>query len=146
MAPRFAGGCICGGVRYECAADPIAAGNCYCRDCQRASGGAYAAALLVPVSAVNITGEVKYYDVTGDSGGIVSRGFCLTCGARLFGKPAAEADIISIMVGSLDDPSWYRPQADIYTASAQPWDHMNPGLPKFAKLPQARKSMQGKGS
>jgi len=146
VAPRFAGGCICGGVRYECAADPIAAGNCYCRDCQRASGGAYAAALLVPVSAVNITGEVKYYDVTGDSGGIVSRGFCPTCGARLFGKPAAGVGIISIMVGSLDDPSWYRPQADIYTASAQPWDHMNPGLPKFAKLPQARKSMQGKGS
>jgi hypothetical protein len=103
--------------------------------CQRASGGAYAAALLVPASAVNITGEVKYYDVTGDSGGIVSRGFCPTCGARLFGKPAAGVGIISIMVGSLDDPSWYRPQADIYTASAQPWDHMNPGLPKFVKLP-----------
>ena len=22
MATRFTGGCICGGVRYECAADP----------------------------------------------------------------------------------------------------------------------------
>jgi hypothetical protein len=42
---------------------------------------------------------------------------------------------VSIMAGSLDDPSWYRPQADIYTASAQPWDHMNPDLPKFLKLP-----------
>jgi hypothetical protein len=41
---------------------------------------------------------------------------------------------VSIMAGSLDDPSWYRPQADIYTASAQPWDHMNPDLPKFLKL------------
>jgi hypothetical protein len=135
MTTRFTGGCICGGVRYECAADPIAMGNCHCRDCQRASGSAYAPALLVPASAVTITGEVKYYDVTGDSGGIVSRGFCPTCGTRLFGKPAAGAGIISIMVGSLDDPSWYRPQADIYTASAQPWDHMNPDLPKFVKLP-----------
>jgi hypothetical protein len=26
MATRFTGGCICGGVRYECAADLIAAG------------------------------------------------------------------------------------------------------------------------
>ncbi len=100
MATRLTGGCICGTVRYECAADPIAAGNCHCRDCQRASGSAYAAALLVPVSALNITGEVKYYDVTGDSGAIVSRGFCPTCGARLFGKPAAGAGIISIMAGS----------------------------------------------
>src|SRR5262245_41499194 len=97
-------------VRYECAADSIAAGNCHCRDCQRASGSAYAAALLVRASALSITGEVKYYDVTGDSGGIVQRGFCPTCGARLFGKPAAGNGTISIMVGSLDDPSWYWPK------------------------------------
>ena len=88
-----------------------------------------------PCDAVSITGEVKYYDVTGDSGSIVQRGFCPTCGARLFGKAAIAADIIDIMVGSLDDPGWYRPQADVYTASAQPWDHMNPDLPKFPKLP-----------
>lgn len=134
MATRFNGGCICGGVRYQCEAEPIAAGNCHCRDCQRATGSAYAAALLVPTGTVNITGEVKYYDVTGDSGSIVRRGFCPTCGARLFGNPAA-SEIMSIMVGSLDDPSWYRPQADVYTASAQPWDHMDPNLPKFPKLP-----------
>jgi hypothetical protein len=53
----------------------------------------------------------------------------------LFGKAAAAAGIIDIMLGNLDDPSWYRPQADVYTASAQPWDHMNPDLPKFPKLP-----------
>ena len=53
---------------------------------------------------MSITGEVKYYDVTGDSGSIVQRGFCPTCGARLFGKAAIAADIIDIMVGSLDDP------------------------------------------
>ena len=29
MATGFTGGCICGGVRYECAADPIAMGNCH---------------------------------------------------------------------------------------------------------------------
>jgi len=98
-------------------------------------GGAYAAALLVPASAVSITGEVKYHDVTGDSGGIMSRGFCATCGARLFGKPPGATGMLSIMAGSLDDPSWYRPQADIYTASAQPWDYMNPDLPKFLELP-----------
>ena len=127
---------MCGAVRYECAGDPIAMGNCHCRDCQRATGSAFAAAVLVPVSAVRITGEVKYYEVTGDSGTVVYRGFCPNCGARLFGKPAASPDIIDIMAGSLDDPSWFRPQADIYTASAQPRDYMNPDLPKFPRMPQ----------
>jgi hypothetical protein len=134
MTTRFTGGCMCGAVRYECGADPIAMGNCHCRDCQRATGSAFAAAVLVPVSAVQVTGEVKYYEVTGDSGGAVYRGFCPNCGARLFGK-AASPTLISIMAGSLDNPSWFSPQADIYTASAQPWDYMHPDLPKFPGLP-----------
>jgi len=136
MMVRFTGGCMCGAVRYECSADPIAMGNCHCRDCQPATGSAFAAAVLVPTSMVSISGEVKYYEVIGDRGAIVRRGFCLICGARLFGRPAASPDIMGIMAGSLDDPSWFRPQADIYTASAQSWDYMNPDLPKFPKLPQ----------
>jgi hypothetical protein len=99
-------------------------------------GSAFAAAVLVPISAVNISGEVKYYEAIGDSGGIVRRGFCPNCGARLFGQSAASPGSISIMAGSLDDSSWYTPQADIYTASVQPWDYMNPDLPKFPGLPQ----------
>ena len=33
-----------------------------------------------------------------------------------------------ITAGSLDDPSLYKPTLDIFTSSAQPWDHMNPVL------------------
>ncbi|NJK47276.1 GFA family protein [Candidatus Gracilibacteria bacterium] len=134
MATRFTGGCMCGAIRYECSTEPIVMGNCHCRDCQRATGSAFAPAILIPRNAITITGDVKYYDIQGDSGGIVSRGFCPICGSRLFGKPPIP-DLISILVGSLDDPSWFKPTMDIYTASAQPWDYMNPDLPKFAKMP-----------
>ena len=134
MAIPFTGGCMCGAIRYECLAEPIAMGICHCRDCQRATGSAFAAALIVPRSAMTITGEVKYYGVTGDSGNLVSRGFCPHCGSRLFGTPA-NPGVISIQAGSLDDPSRFKPQAEIYVASAQPWDYMNPDLPKFAKFP-----------
>jgi len=134
MSTPFTGGCMCGAIRYECSAPPLLMGNCHCRDCQRATGTAFASAILVPRDAVTITGDVKYYDVTGDSGGMVSRGFCPHCGSRLFGKPPNPA-VMGIMAGSLDDPSWFQPQIDCYTASAQPWDYMNPALPKFAKTP-----------
>jgi hypothetical protein len=134
MKLPFTGGCMCGEIRYECSAEPIMMGNCHCRDCQRATGTAFAAAILVLRDAVTITGEVKYYDVTGDSGRIVSRGFCPNCGSRLFSKPPIP-ELMGIMAGSLDDPSWFQPRMDIYTASAQPWDCMNPDLPKFAKFP-----------
>ncbi len=134
MKTPFTGGCICGAIRYECSAAPIAMGNCHCRDCQKATGTAFAAAILVPRNAVAITGDVKYYDVTGDSGQIISRGFCPNCGSRLFGKRAV-ADFLSIMAGTLDEPSGFRPAMDFYTASAQPWDYMNPDLPKFPQSP-----------
>lgn len=134
MQTKFTGGCLCKAVRYECSAEPIAMGNCHCRDCQQATGSAYASVLLVPQSALTITGEVKYYDVIGDSGGIVGRGFCPNCGSRLFSKPPIP-ELMGITAGSLDDPSWFRPAMDLYTTSAQPWDYMNPDLPKFAKMP-----------
>ena len=130
MKTPFTGGCMCAAIRYECSAAPIVMGNCHCRDCQQATGTAFAAAILVPRNAVTIAGEVKYYEVTGDSGQIVSRGFCPNCGSRLFGQRAV-ADFLSIMAGSLDDPSEFRPAMHLYTASAQPWDYMNPDLPKF---------------
>ncbi|HEV8718039.1 MAG TPA: GFA family protein [Candidatus Binatia bacterium] len=135
MAAPFTGGCMCGAVRYECSTEPVMTANCHCRDCQRATGGAYASVFFVPRNAVKITGEVKYYDVKGESGNILSRGFCPTCGSRLFGKPAVMPDLMGIMAGSLDDPSSHRPAMDIYTTSAQPWDYLNPELPKFPKSP-----------
>lgn len=135
MGAIFSGRCLCGAVTYECSARPIVMGNCHCRDCQRASGGAYAAGIVVPVSAVTVSGEVRYYDSIADNGHVMSRGFCPVCGSRLFGKGARAPESMSIMAGTLDDPTFFRPQADIYVSSAQAWDHMNPRLPKFQKMP-----------
>ncbi len=41
-----------------------------------------------------------------------------------------------VMAGSLDDPSLFKPTMDIFTDSAQPWDHMDPDLPKFPGMPE----------
>lgn len=139
MKLPFTGGCMCRAIRYKCSAEPIMMVNCHCRDCQQATGTAFAAAMLVLRDAVTITGDVKYYDVTGDSRSIVGRGFCPNCGSRLFSKPPI-LEFMGIMAGSLDDPSWFQPEADLYTASAQPWDYLNPDLPKFAKFPSPEQS------
>jgi hypothetical protein len=135
MATNFTGGCLCGAVRYECNAEPFFMGNCHCRDCQKSTGTAYSAEIGVPAAALKITGAVKYFDSKADSGNLISRGFCSQCGARLFGKSHAMPDLAMISAGSLDNPGQYQPTLDIFTASAQPWDHMNPALMKFPKMP-----------
>jgi hypothetical protein len=137
MPVPFSGGCACGAIRYECSAEPLIALNCHCRSCQRASGSAYASNLAVPKDAFKLTkGQPKYYEDKADSGNTVRRGFCPECGSPLFGQSPARPDFIGIRAGSLDDPSWHQPSMDIYTDSAQPWDYMNPELPKFPKMPQ----------
>jgi len=135
MATKITGGCSCGAVRYECDADPIFTGNCHCRDCQKAGGGAFAPAIAVPAAALKVSGSVKFYDSKADNGNTMSRGFCTNCGSRVTGKSSGMPDVMIVLAGTLDDPTLFKPQMDIYTASAQPWDHMDPALPKFPTMP-----------
>ena len=133
MAQKLSGGCACGAVRYECSVDPVVMFNCHCRDCQRASGSAYAAIVVVPKAAVEMRGEPRYHKIAGGSGNAIERGFCPTCGSHVADQLERVPGILALQAGSLDDPSTYRPKMDVFTSSAQPWDHMDPKLPKHAQ-------------
>jgi len=131
MEVPFSGGCACGTIRYECTAEPIMALNCHCRDCQRATGTAYASGIFVPGPALRITkGDPRYYATTADSGNLASRGFCPDCGSPLLARSSGHSMIV-IFASSLDDPSWHRPTMDVWVSKAQPWDHMDPGLARY---------------
>ncbi len=136
MAGVRTGGCLCGAVRYESAGDPIFSLQCHCRDCQRSSGTAYIAAMRVPASGFRITqGAPKRYVGKADSGNAITRAFCGDCGSPLYVQVATRPDIVGLRVGTLDDPSEFRPEADIFVKSAQPWEHLNPDLPKYDTYP-----------
>jgi hypothetical protein len=134
MPTPFTGGCACGAIRYECSAEPLLSANCHCRNCQRASGSAYASPLFVPTPAFRfLKGEPKYYTAKADNGHTTHRGFCVDCGSPVVGKVDERPAVVLIWAASLDDPSWHRPRADFFTASAQPWDYLNPALRKFER-------------
>ncbi len=132
----FTGGCLCGAVRYECGAEPMMPGHCHCRSCQKASGGGFITAFAVPESALEITGPVKYHEVTTDRGGTSRRGFCAECGSRLVAMSSNMPGLVAVMAGSMDDPSGIEPVMNVFTASAQPWSHMDPDLPQFPGMPE----------
>src|SRR5262249_38721245 len=135
MARKLSGGCACGAVHYECNADPVIMLNCHCRDCQQANGSAYAAVLVVPRAAVHVRGETRYHKIVGDAGKAVERGFWQAGGSHVTMKLDRLPGVLLLHAGSLDDPSIFRPAMDIFTSSAQPWDHMNPEVPKHAQGP-----------
>ena len=131
MKLPFTGGCVCGQVRYECAAAPLMMVKCHCRDCQRVSGGPYAPAIIVPLKAFRIAkGALQHHTTPSMKDGHNLRGFCAKCGSRLTGAESPEGGIIGILASSLDDPSWFKPTMDIFVGDAQPWDIMNESVPK----------------
>lgn len=135
MSKKITGGCRCGGVKYEITAEPIMAGNCHCRDCQKATGSTHMPAIAFPADAMTITGEPRTYDIAADSGNTSTRVFCPTCGDLIGGYSSGMEGMKMITAVSLDDPSIYQPEMDIYTDSAQAWDAMDPDLPKFPGMP-----------
>jgi len=111
-------------------------GQCHCRDCQRSSGAAFVAVVVVPLEALKVLkGSPKYFDTPSERGGFIHRGFCPYCGSPVLARFDAARHLMDIRTGSLDDPSWFRPAYDIWTSDAQPWDQMNPAVQKFEKYP-----------
>jgi len=133
MAQIISGGCACGAIRFECSLAPVLMVNCHCRDCQRASGTAYAAVLTVPKAGVQMRGEPRYHKLVGKAGNAVERGFCPTCGSPVSVKLERFPDALGLPAGSLDDPSIYRPTVEVFTSRAQPWNHLNPDTKKHAE-------------
>ena len=133
----YSGGCSCGEIRYECSAEPVGMLNCHCRQCQYASGGGFSAGFFVDRACFKLLqGEPRYYELVADSGNNVRREFCSSCGSQLFAEGDGNPDIVVIKPASLDDPTWFQPQLDIFMNYAQPWDHLDPELPKFSKMPE----------
>jgi hypothetical protein len=124
MGQKIAGGCACGAIRYTTETDPIVMVNCHCRDCQRTTGSGYAAVMVLPAQAVTLTGEPRYFRTVGDAGKWVDRGFCPVCGSPVTLKLERFPDAIGIQAASLDEPKQFAPAMDLFTVSAQPWDHM----------------------
>jgi hypothetical protein len=132
----FTGGCACGAVRFEIRDQPIAMGDCQCRDCQRRSGTGHGSYLTFPSRAkVKLAGAARRWEVTGEAGTVKQHAFCAECGSPVYLTLSTMPDLFVVHAAALDAPGRYQPQFVTYADSAQPWDAVDPGLPRFARMP-----------
>lgn len=134
----FTGGCACGRIRYDCSEQPIVQLICHCRDCQRASGSAFAAVLVVPSDRIKFSGSgLKYHTVKGDSGRTMQRGFCSECGSPVSIRRPETPLVEFLQAASLDDPSIFHPNCEVWVSSAHPWHPIDDSLKQFEQNPSA---------
>ncbi|HXT06733.1 MAG TPA: GFA family protein [Roseiarcus sp.] len=125
------GGCLCGQLRFEIAAEkPIAARVCWCRVCQYLGAGTGTGNALFEKRALKTTGELAVYTSVADSGATMHRSFCPKCGTPVFSEAEPRPDFIIVRAGTLDDIEIGKPIGTIWTRSAPSWACIDEDLPK----------------
>jgi len=120
-ASPLAGGCQCGGVRYEIAETPRALYVCHCRECRRQSASAFGVSIFVARAAFRLTrGAPRRWSRPTDSGRTLHCFFCPDCGSRLWHEAAAGGETISVKGGSLDAELDLGPAIHVWTARKLP--------------------------
>ena len=137
MTEIHAGGCLCQGVRYEFSDNPLMTVNCYCRDCQKATGSPFATVLALPQAAFRLLkGELGAFTVKSGGGRDVTREFCKVCGSPLFTKAEMVPDLIFVKAGSLDDSSWLSPVLNCWTSRKEHWMPMAADIQSYPENPE----------
>jgi hypothetical protein len=132
---RYAGGCLCGAVRYEATGEPLFAGHCYCADCRKASGSGFIPFMGFASAALRFSGRTLQYRSPALRGGEAVRNSCPVCGGLVFGGEIGKDDSHTLYAGSLDDPSLFRPTMAIFVRDRPAWAALPPGLALFDTLP-----------
>ncbi|MCU0829880.1 MAG: GFA family protein [Tabrizicola sp.] len=124
---EVSGGCLCGAIRIVARGQPYRVGLCHCLDCRKHHGALFHASAIFPETAVTITGQTR--DFRG-------RHFCPDCGSSVFGR---SGDEIEVNLGTLDQPSQFRPTYELWTIRREDW------LPDFYGLRQVERDRESAG-
>jgi hypothetical protein len=133
---RYAGGCLCGAVRYAAKGNPSFAGLCYCADCRKASGSGFMPFMGFASTAVHFSGETRQFRSRSFRGTDAVRNFCPACGGLVFGGEVGKDASHTIYAGSLDDPSLFHPTIAIFVRDRPAWVAPSPDLMPFDTLPE----------
>ena len=129
------GGCLCGEFRYTVAGEPEVSFICHCRECKRCTGSSFQSGMRLPADLVSLQGELKTFDFIGGSGRAIHRHFCAHCGSGVANTSDRRPGVIIVMAGTLDDPSVFSPEIEIFCEAAQPWCCGRRKRNRFAKGP-----------
>jgi hypothetical protein len=131
---KVEGQCHCGQVTYEASVDPERVTLCHCTDCQMLSGSAYRASVQAPSEGFSLlTGRLKIYVKTAESGARRAPAFCPDCGTPVYSSAIDNPPSYSLRVGCLRQRSELPPRRRIWCQSALGWSVNLEQLPQTSR-------------
>jgi hypothetical protein len=136
-AMKIDGRCHCGYITYEAHIDPDKILICHCTDCQTLSGSAFRVVAYTREDAFKLlSGELKLYVKTSESGNKRPQSFCPECGAPIYATAVgAGPKVYALRVGSIRQRDQLAPNVQVWSRSAQPWATHIGSMRKFEKQP-----------
>jgi len=113
----LAGHCMCGAVTWTYSGTVTRNLVCHCADCQRATASPLTAFLGLRPEHLNWTGDVRHYESSPNT----FRGFCPSCGTRLYFRSDRWPHEIHVHAATMIVPDDYRPDAQVFLPSRMQW-------------------------
>jgi hypothetical protein len=129
------GSCHCGRVTFEAEVDPETAGICHCTDCQKMSGTAFRTGVTTVADGFKLlTGPLKTYVKTAESGNRRAQTFCPECGTQIYSSNLGDGPkTYRLRLGVVRQRAELAPKRQIWFRSAQPWIRDIASIPTIEK-------------
>ena len=118
---QFAGGCLCGAVRFVASGRPKGVYWCHCQSCRRHSGAPASVFVAYEHAAYRVEkGEITKFESTP---GRTTRGFCARCGSTLTCETVSLPTETHFHIGAFDDSANLPPTRHVFPQERLPWFH-----------------------
>jgi hypothetical protein len=132
------GSCLCGAIRYAIDAPVAELRACYCKACQKVSGGGGTVNAMLPSASFKITqGTPRRYTAVADSGRTLHRYFCGECGSPIYSQREVNPEFVTVRAGAFDNAPGMKIGFHIWTKSARPWSVIDPAAKQHPGQPDA---------
>ena len=120
---KIDGRCHCGYITYEAQIEPDKVMICHCTDCQTLSGSAFRTVAFSKKGTFKLlSGELKVYVKTGESGTKRPQSFCPKCGTPIHSSTLEEGPKVHVIrVGTARQRDQLVPKVQLWFGSAQEW-------------------------
>jgi hypothetical protein len=117
--------------------DPNRVIICHCTDCQTLSGSAFRTVVFTHEDTFKLlSGELKVYVKTGESGTKRPQCFCPECGTPIYSSTMGEGPKVHVIrVGTVRQRDQLVPKAQLWCRSSQDWLSNLCSISKMEKQP-----------